>query len=335
MTKPATVVLQPAPVAAHRPTTIGAAKPSGSKPAVDAKPDTKKTAAARNGSQKMILAGVAVVALIAAAWFFLGGPSKADPADLRSFLNIPAGHFIYQEEGSDPNAEPKNTKEFWIGKYEVTIGQYKEFWQQVKAKGDAEYAHKQQPKEKDRTHTPRDWDKILQACDTGAPYMGQQITCDYPVFNVDYYDAWAYANWAGGRLPTEMEWEKAARGVYGRLYPWGNTPNPKLANTGADFSSGTAATVDGYHQWSPVNAHPGDVSPYGVRGMAGNVAEWTDSWEPMKSNPSRKAPVIRGGSWADKDVKNTHRKLDTSPTQVLPHLGFRIVKDREPEIVAK
>jgi formylglycine-generating enzyme required for sulfatase activity len=300
------------------------------KPAAEAapRPAAKKTAATSK-KNLFITVGIAAAVAAGAAFFFLARSSAPDAQDIETFMDIPAGQFIYQEQSADADAPPKRTAEFWISKYEVTIGQYKRFLDAVAIKGDSDFAHPQQPKDKDRSHTPRDWQQVLAACQ-GGKYMDQGLTFDCPVFNVDFYDAYAYARWKGGRLPTEEEWEKAARGIYGRSFPWGNSFDPKQANTGADFDTAQPGSVDGYAKWAPVSALPGDISPYGVRGMGGNLAEWTNSWGPSKADPKTKVPVIRGGSYADKETRNTNRRLNVLPKEARPDIGFRIVLDQPP-----
>jgi len=319
------------------PTRVSPAHPPAPLPAVPAPkaaaekaaPSAAKKPAAGGKKSLLIGVGIAVVAAAGAAWFFFAKSGTPAALDLETFMNVPAGQFIYQEQNADADAPPKKTGEFWISKYEVTIGQYKRFLDAIAIKGDGDYAHPQQPKDKDRSHTPRDWPQILAACQ-GGKYMGERLSFDCPVFNVDFYDAYAYARWAGGRLPTEEEWEKAARGIYGRAFPWGNNFDPKQANTGVDFDTAQPGSVDGYAKWAPVSALPGDVSPYGVRGMGGNLAEWTNSWGLYKNDPKIKVPVIRGGSYADKEVRNTHRRLNVLPKEARPDVGFRIVLDQPP-----
>lgn len=134
----------------------------------------------------------------------------------------------------------------------------------------------------------------------------------HPVNNVSWEQAAAYCAWAGSRLPTEAEWEKAARGPEGRTYPWGNqSPTGELVNF-ADLKSRLSwedtSVDDGYGNIAPVGSYPAGASPYGALDMAGNVAEWVNDWydetyystTPL-TNPTGPAKgdfrVLRGGSW--------------------------------------
>ena len=289
---------------------------------------------------KTMLGVAGVAAFIVAAGLAIGGyrwlqpAEKPAPADVQTFVHVPAGEFVYQD------GQKRTTHEFWLGKYEVTIGQYRAFWEDVQKKGDATFRHADQPKTKDPTHTPLSWAEILRACKDGRPFQDETLTEDCPVFNVDYYDAYAYARWAGGRLPTEEEWEKAARGTDGRPFPWGASDDPKRAQGGGDSDKTKQGRPGRFQKVAPVNAHPGDVSPCGARDMAGNVAEWTGSWAPMtdaqgKSDPKVRVPVVRGGCYAGTDLRITQRRLDCLPDKSDDTVGFRIVLDRQPPVVKK
>lgn len=239
-------------------------------------------------------------------------------------VKIPAGEFIYQ------SGEKVNLPEFWIEKYEVTMGQYSKFLNYLDQHPDesTKFDHPKQPKGK--SHVPRDWEIFYGRAKARMPAKYYPIELNCPVFNVDWWDAYAYAKWKGRRLPTEQEWEKAARGTDGRVYPWGNTMDPKNCNSNADYvehpgPDTPAGKVDGYTAWSPVDAMPADKSPFGVMDMAGNVSEWTGSWE-----PSGKFPVIRGGNFHSPDNTITRRIAVLDPEGISEYLGFRTASDKPP-----
>lgn len=151
---------------------------------------------------------------------------------------------------------------------------------------------------------------------------------DWPVTNVTWSDAAAYCSWRGGRLPTEAEWEYAARGREGFLYPWGNEPNAVLANINDHFSGLT-----------PVGNFPNALSPFGLTDMAGNAWEWVVDWyapdyyaQSPQTNPLGPnlgtMRVVRGGSFRIFDItgldeaRATHRR-PLEPTAALDDVGFR------------
>ena len=159
---------------------------------------------------------------------------------------------------------------------------------------------------------------------------GVPITLDCPVFNVNYFDAYAYAKWKGRRLPTEQEWEKAARGTDARTYPWGNdwdSSKLQCSKTKLGDAMSTAA----------VGGYPSGASPYGVLDMAGNVWQWCRDWydenyyqTSPKSNPIRSGTgmycVLRGGSWyyITYNFRCAYRNRYL-PLSRLNYIGFRCV----------
>jgi len=214
---------------------------------------------------------------------------KAKP-DLDEMVAIPAGYFIMGDNGGGDNEKPIHkvyVDAFLMDKYEVTVAQYQRFIEATDHR------------------LPENWNEQLQ-----KPKR--------PAVNLDWNDANAYANWAGKRLPTEAEWEYAARGgntgVGGKLlykYPWGNTASATKANFDADSSRGRQ--WEGWHIAKLYLKDVGSYSPngYGLYNMAGNVWEWCADWSDpnyYKTSPERnpKGPmngryrVLRGGSWYHK-----------------------------------
>ena len=146
---------------------------------------------------------------------------------------------------------------------------------------------------------------------------------DHPVVMVSWNDAAAYAEWAGKRLPTEVKWEKAARGTQGWLWPWGNEWDEWKANT----------IEAGPHTVTPVGSYPAGASPYGCLDMAGNVWEWMADW--LKAYPAsdyldndlgERYKVLRGGSWNGYgDVTRCAFRVRFDPSNRGIDIGFRCV----------
>jgi len=180
------------------------------------------------------------------------GPVPSPPTDRKAnMVLIPAGKFLYGEEN-----EETELPAFYIDRYEVSQAEYAQFLRYVRATGDHSHCRPNEPPNKD--HKPLNW---------GRPDITDPR---YPVVGIDYWDVWAYAGWVGKRLPTEQEWEKAARGTDGRIYPWGESWDETLCNWGP--SPGNQRTL------LPVDSMSEGRSPYGCFHMLGNAAEWTASF---------------------------------------------------------
>jgi sulfatase-modifying factor enzyme 1/uncharacterized protein DUF4388 len=217
---------------------------------------------------------------------------------------IPAGTFIFQD------GQVKELPEFYIDSTEVTVWQYTEFLHSVGNR--TEFDHPDQPKGKG--HTNLDWQEYARAAIAFGSFKGVPVTPNCPAAFVDWFDAYAYAKWKGRRLPTELEWEKAARGTKGLRYPWGNAVEIGAANL-----LPRAGQVPG---WSEIGTWPKDRSPFGIYDMAGNVSEWTGSTDELG------LPVIRGGNFQNDDGELTRRVLHLSPLTRDARVGFRTAKDR-------
>jgi len=207
------------------------------------------------------------------------------------FISGNTGHHLYAGSGTGvelgkSNAAWVHCDGMFVAKHEVTVAEYERFLNEVNATSDESYRHATQPRGKD--HTPEYWD---------APgHLPREWGIDpdsaggYPVVGVDWYDACSYCRWAGSRLLTAEEWEKACRGINGKYWPWGNSLlKEPMANIDYDDCP------DQYEYIAPVKAFPGDCSTFGVFDLAGNVTEWCFSANPEESD---KQPV-RGFNWND------------------------------------
>ncbi|QPJ63840.1 MAG: formylglycine-generating enzyme family protein [Candidatus Nitronauta litoralis] len=192
---------------------------------------------------------------------------------------------------------------FYIDKYEVTNREYKKFI-------DETLYH-------DR---PSNWQG-----DNYPPELA-----DRPVTNVSWGEAMAYALWAGKTLPTEQQWEKAARGEDGRLYPWGNDYKKGVSNIG----------LEGRKDSAKVGSYPKDISPYGAMDMGGNVMEWTLSWylpysgsDYRNKKMGQRLKVLRGngfqkgGHYFLDAYRFVFHRTEADPDEFYENVGFRCVKD--------
>ena len=285
----------------------------------------------------IIYSAISLTLTLAACFFVIRAFTKNNVhvKDLGDMIAIPAGGVSFQ-------GQTVNVPAFKISKYEVTIAEYAAFLKDLKENPDkeAKVAHPNQPPGK--SHVPAGWADMTEInppnpgyytrAKNWGRYQEVPLSIDSPVFGVDWYDAYAYAKWKGQRLPTEQEWERAARGDKGFKHPWGDVFDNKLANTGSDFSNNpdpkVGAQNDGFKRWSPVDKPETDKSGFGVRGMAGNVFEWTDSWAEDAERPGEKVPVYRGGSWKAAD-ENTALRRGTKLMELQSDdaLGFRTAED--------
>jgi formylglycine-generating enzyme required for sulfatase activity len=233
-------------------------------------------------------------------------PVSTQPVE-GSMAVVPAGEFMMGSPMGDSDEQPAHkvyVDAFSMDMYEVTVRQYAEFLQ---ATG---------------VNSPLDWQT-----------MNQPAHQKRPVANVDWADAAAYCKWAGKRLPTEAEWEKAARGTDGRLYPWGNDPpTPLHANFGKSGSNGHGTLA-------PVGTLEEGKGPYGIYDLAGNAWEWVNDWydhDYYKNSPSQNPTgpsrggfkVLRGGSWNSnpRNLRSTDRYWDPPSFRSLYFPGFRCAK---------
>jgi formylglycine-generating enzyme required for sulfatase activity len=232
---------------------------------------------------------------------------RVHPPDRAELVWVPPGTFTmgsdHGPEDEQPARQVRLTQGFWIYRHEVTNAQWAKFLA-------ARPGH-QPPKYAD---VPR------------------LMRPDQPAVAISWEDATAYAQWAGGRLPTEAEWEYAARGADGRRYPWGNLePDPRRAVFYRSIGLG--------HPEAPGRRQAG-ASPFGVLDMSGNVWEWcADYYGPYEPN-SRVNPrgpkdgekhVVRGGSWLNEmDKLRATTRGWGRPTRRSGHIGFRLVVDGPP-----
>ena len=194
---------------------------------------------------------------------------KSDPE--KEMVLIPKGEFVMGSNERWDDEAPEHisfTKAFYMDTNEITNSDYKKFIDTLELEAPYHWPEGNIPKGKEQ----------------------------HPVVYVSWFDATNYCKWAGKRLPTEQEWEKAARGLDGLIYPWGNEWSLDKSNNPYKHSTGT----------KPIGSYPEGRSPYGLNDMSGNVWEWVDShYLPHPGNPVTRAEygkdkrILKGGSWFD------------------------------------
>ncbi len=254
---------------------------------------------------------------------------------------VPEGNFQMGSNDGPDYEKPSHTvwlDAFWIDQIEVTNAQFEKFVNESNYETDAETA---------------DWSYVFDVSSGKWPKVaganwrhpqGPTSNLDglenHPVAYMSWNDADAYCRWAGRRLPSEAEWEKAARGTDHRLYPWGNQKPGKnllnFADKAIPLGWSDKATDDDYPFTSPVGHYPEGASPYGALDMAGNVWEWVNDWfdpnyylsQTTWRNPTgpsaRAGKVLRGGSWYDSgNVSRSSFRLAYFPMDWYAYYGFR------------
>ncbi len=294
-------------------------------------------------------------------------------------IHIPAGLFVMGYTGEE-EAEPQREvtlDDYWIAKFPVTVAQFRRFVEATGYRTDAERGNGAWQWNGFVPETPdaeRDsWDLTPEGRWNNIFFEQGE---DHPVGSVSWNDASAYCNWLSERLdlpvalPTEAQWEKAARGTDGRRYPWGNeapgSGHANLADRRFMSKYGHARHPDpeiddGFVETSPVDAYPAGQSPYGVFDLAGNLGEWVfDIYQKEyyavapDANPAGPARqpgltdaevprVNRGGSWVDRSghlgSEGGHTILAYARTgdeqdSADDHMSFRVAIDFHPRIVA-
>jgi formylglycine-generating enzyme len=220
---------------------------------------------------------------------------------------VPAGEFTMGSAEGDDDEQPVHRvylDSFYLDTFEVTNGRFAKFVAAIQSEPPWGFADQETP----------------------------VVHADRPVRWVNWLEALGYCLWAGKRLPTEAEWEKAARGLDGRLYPWGNEP-PTLAHAVFGLKEGGADTV------SPIGNREKGTSPYGVHDLAGNLYEWVTDWyddafyttQPTinpRGPTEGTAKVQRGGSYINQPYRlRAAFRTKGDPTEHDPNVGFRCAHD--------
>jgi formylglycine-generating enzyme required for sulfatase activity len=268
------------------------------------------------------------------------GSTRVSETDGMALVFVPGGDFTMGSEGgSYANERPAHTvflESFWIDQTEVTNAMFGAFVAQAGYQTDAESAGFSRGYDTDTGKSAQaqgaDWEHPL------GPDSSLSGLADHPVVHVSWNDARAYCEWAGRRLLTEAEWEKAARGTDGWTFPWGNDfDGTRLNSADVNLGAGRGNTGfdDGFQLTAPVGSYPQGASPYGALDMVGNVWEWVNDWVDeayyLSSPPadpggpaSGEYRIVRGGSWHDpEDGNRAAYRGWASPQDTDITLGFR------------
>ena len=241
-----------------------------------------------------ILTGV-MLAACAVGLLLLNRPAAPEARDLSAMVEIPRGVYL-DHEGKEAELE-----RFWIRAYEVTIAEYAEFLDalaRVEESMRSAYDHDTQPAAKE-DHIPGDWHMVFAAARAGRTHDGLELDLNCPVTRIDWWDAYAYASWKGGELPTQQEWLAAAT------------------------LEGEAPVRAG--GWGPVDQLVGET-PRRVHGLGGNVAEWTKNSERNPAFPmNARSPVACGGAFTGPEGGSRKRTWISNRGERRRDLGFRIV----------
>lgn len=255
--------------------------------------------------------------------------------DLSNMVLVPGGAYaIGDDEGRDdehPTHEVK-LRPFYVDQFEVSNVQYSAFMKHMDATKDHSYCADIEPEGKD--HHPTPWHGHQP-----ASYLTDSVYGQYPVVNIDWYDAYSYCAWSRKRLPTEAEWEAAARRHTDRRYPWGDDPPADNSNCRANFvDSLGCAEMRGQGFTTRVDAFLRGATPEGVFNMAGNVYEYCYDWyhgsyyakaiidNPIGPGVQSDGKVVRGGSHDHpaEDLRNVNRQITWAPASC-NWIGFRCV----------
>jgi sulfatase modifying factor 1 len=262
----------------------------------------------RRSRLKQLGAALCILGLLGAGVFYAvewRGQDQMFGKDGAPAALILAGSFIMGDDEESPRREIY-LDSFYLDRYEVTVGRYANF---LHATGNVK--------------KPESW-----------PEADLNKMADFAVIGVDWHDADQYCRWAGKRLPTEAEWERAARGGDERRYPWGLT-EPIAAHARFAISGDKAVYPDGV---SAVGKHSAGAAPLGIHDLAGNASEWVADWyapgfsRAQTRNPkgpdSGSGKVIRGGGWMDPAARiTTTKRMYLNPGQRMEDIGFRCARD--------